>query len=126
MYFAIALPIITFKHVGFGFFCKLCEETTYTFSVLEIIQIQTEFIKMQKKNWKLKLGIGLIILSIPIFLSLPLIPFLNLESQEKITLTTILFISAEILFWSGGLLLGKELFSKYKGYLNPTNWGKKK
>lgn len=82
--------------------------------------------KMQKKNWKLKLGVVLIIVSVPIFLSLPLIPFFNLESNEKITLTTVLFITAEIVFWSGGLLVGKEMFSKYKGYLNPKNWIKKK
>ena len=32
----------------------------------------------------------------------------------------------EISFWSGGILLGKELFSKYKALMNPVNWFKKK
>ncbi len=77
---------------------------------------------MQKKNWKLKLGLIFIIVSIPLFLSLPLIPFLDLEGNQKITLTSIVFISAEIIFWSGGLLVGKELFQKYKTRLNPKNW----
>lgn len=80
---------------------------------------------MQKKNWKLKLGLILIIVSIPLFLALPFIPFLDLENKHKITLTTIVFISAEVLFWSGGLLVGKELFTKYKTRLNPKNWFKK-
>lgn len=31
----------------------------------------------------------------------------------------------EIVFWSGGLLAGKELFSRYKKQLNPVNWFKK-
>jgi hypothetical protein len=80
---------------------------------------------MRKKNWKLKLGLILIIISIPLFLSLPIIPFLHLESNQKITLTSIIFISAEIIFWSGGLLVGKELFQKYKSKLNPKGWFKK-
>ena len=81
---------------------------------------------MNKKNWKLKLGLVLMIVSVPVFLSLPLVPFLNIDGKAKITLTTIIVIIGEILFWSGGLLLGKELFSKYKSYLNPTTWFKKK
>jgi hypothetical protein len=28
-------------------------------------------------------------------------------------------------FWAGGLLVGKELFTKYKNRLNPKNWFKK-
>ena len=80
---------------------------------------------MQKKNWQLKFGLILIIVSIPLFLSLPLIPFLKLESSQKITITTVVFIAAEVLFWSGGLLVGKELFQKYKSKLDPRNWFKK-
>ena len=81
--------------------------------------------RMKKKNWKLRLGLILIIISIPLFLSLPFIPFLNLESNKLLTITTVIFISAEVLFWSGGLLVGKELFQKYKTRLNPKNWFKK-
>jgi len=30
------------------------------------------------------------------------------------------------MFWSGGFLVGKEILSKYKSYLNPKNWFNKK
>jgi hypothetical protein len=80
---------------------------------------------MKKYNWKIKLGAVLIIFSAPIFLSLLLIPFLNIENKVKISLSTIIFIIGEIVFWSGGLLVGKELFNKYKSYFNPKNWFKK-
>ena len=47
--------------------------------------------------------------------------------KAKIVITTITFVAAEVLFWSGGLLLGKEMFDKYKEKLNPANWfGRKK
>lgn len=65
------------------------------------------------------------VLAVPMFLFLPVIPFLDLDNKTKISLSTVLFIIAEITFWSGGLLVGKELFSKYKSYFNPKNWFKK-
>ena len=81
---------------------------------------------MKNKNWKFKLGLSLVILSVPVFLLLPIIPFLDIENSQKVLATTIIIIVAEVIFWSGGLLLGKELFTKYKSYLNPKYWFKKK
>ncbi len=79
-----------------------------------------------KYNWKFKLGMSILALSILLFLSLPVIPFLALDGKAKITITTIVFITAEVTFYGGGFLVGSELFSKYKSYLNPTSWFKKK
>ncbi|NQU31963.1 MAG: transporter suffix domain-containing protein [Bacteroidetes bacterium] len=81
---------------------------------------------MKNTNWKVKLGIILMIVSIPLFLAVFLIPFLSIDGKLKITLTTILLIVAEVIFWGGGLLVGKELFTKYKAHMNPKNWFKKK
>ncbi len=81
---------------------------------------------MKNANWKIKTGIILMIVSIPVFLVAFLVPFLNIDGKQKVTFTTILLIVAEVLFWSGGLLVGKELFTKYKSYMNPKNWFKKK
>jgi len=78
------------------------------------------------KNWKFKTGIFLIILSTLLFISLLAIPFLNFTGKTKITITTVTLVLAEIMFWSGGILLGKELFNKYKSYFNPSNWFRKK
>lgn len=81
---------------------------------------------MEKKSWKLKVGISIMVLSVVLFLSLPVIPFLEIDNKTKISLSTVLFVIAEITFWGGGVLVGKELFSKYKSYFNPKNWFKKK
>lgn len=81
---------------------------------------------MGKNNWKIRLGIMLMVISVPLFLFIPVVPFLNIDNKTKISITTILIVIGEITFWSGGLLVGKELFSKYKSYFNPKNWFKKK
>jgi hypothetical protein len=75
-----------------------------------------------KKTIKFKAGIILIMVSVIFFLSIPVVPFLDLERGVKITVSTVLLVLGELTFWSGGLLLGKELFAKYKSYLNPKNW----
>ncbi len=79
-----------------------------------------------QKTWKFKLGIVLLIVCVIAFLSIPVVPFLSLENSVKITLSTILFVVGEVAFWVGGILLGKELFTKYKAYMNPKNWFKAK
>lgn len=81
---------------------------------------------MKKNNWKFKLGLFLILLSIPIFISLLIIPFLKIDGKVKISISTVTIIIAEVVFWTGGLLVGKEMFSKYKSYLNPKKWFRKK
>jgi len=79
-----------------------------------------------QKNRKFKTGLALVILSTLLFLSLLVIPFLDMQSTIKIKLSTVAFVLGEITFWTGGILLGKELFGKYKSYFNPMNWFKKK
>lgn len=77
-------------------------------------------------NWQIKLGILLILLSGIAFATMLFIPILNIESRHKVIGSTIAFILMEILFWVGGLLVGKELFTKYKNYLNPIKWFRRK
>ena len=81
---------------------------------------------MKNKNWKIKLGIFLMIFSGVFFFMLLIIPFMNFDAKAKVTMSTVSVVIGEIVFWSGGLLVGKELFTKYKSYLNPVNWFKKK
>jgi hypothetical protein len=79
-----------------------------------------------QKNWKFKTGIALIIISTFLFTSLLAVPFLEVDGKTKLTITTVVIVFMEITFWVGGFLLGKELLNKYKAYLNPINWFKKK
>lgn len=81
---------------------------------------------MIKKDWKFKTGSSLVIASILFFFAIPVIPFLDIEKKIKVILSTSTLVIAEIMFYSGGFLLGKQLFDKYKSLLNPKNWFIKK
>jgi hypothetical protein len=54
-----------------------------------------------------------------------IIPLFDLPTKTKVIASTTSLILMEIVFWSGGLLVGKELFTKYKKRINPGNWFKK-
>ncbi len=75
-----------------------------------------------KKNRLIKLGILLILLSGVAFAIMLTNPFLDLENKYKVIGSSAAFIAMEVLFWAGGLLVGKELFTKYKSWLNPVKW----
>lgn len=74
------------------------------------------------KNWQIKLGIFLMIFSGVFFAATFIIPLFDLPAKTKVIASTTSLILMEVVFWSGGLLVGKELFAKYKNRLNPKNW----
>ena len=55
-----------------------------------------------------------------------IVPLLSFPAKTKVILATASFIMMEIVFWTGGLLVGKELFVRYKRQLNPVNWFSKR
>lgn len=55
-----------------------------------------------------------------------IIPLFELPSKTKVIGITTSLVLMEVVFWAGGLLVGKELFIKYKQNLNPGKWFKKK
>jgi hypothetical protein len=77
------------------------------------------------KNLQIKLGIFLMIFSGVFFAATFIIPLFDLPTKTKVIASTASLILMEIVFWSGGLLVGKELFTKYKNRMNPKNWFKK-
>jgi hypothetical protein len=83
-------------------------------------------INWKRRNWKFKLGLVLLLISMVSFAFVIIIPGMELSRSAKITFTSISFVVAEVSFYTGGFLLGKELFKKYKALLNPLNWFKKK
>jgi hypothetical protein len=84
--------------------------------------------RMQKNNnhLRIKLGIFLMVFSGVFFALTIIIPLLELPAKTKVVAATASFIMMEVVFWSGGLLVGKELFTRYKKQLNPMNWFNKR
>jgi hypothetical protein len=64
-----------------------------------------------------RLGLILIVLSFLPWVAIPfVVPFLPLSAAQKATSVPLLLILAEILFWLGVLLVGKEVAQRYRQY----------
>ncbi len=68
----------------------------------------------------MKLGIFMMIFSGVFFAATLIIPLLDLPVKTKVIAATTSLILMEVVFWGGGLLVGKELLTKYKHRLNLT------
>lgn len=87
--------------------------------------MDNESIAIEKKPIHYKIGIGLLIVSLLSWL-IPLIaPFTPFPTKVKAVIITGGIVFAEVMFWGGVLLVGKEVAIKFKSYLNPKNWRKK-
>ncbi|MCY7274119.1 MAG: transporter suffix domain-containing protein [Phormidesmis sp. CAN_BIN44] len=66
-----------------------------------------------------KLGIGLILVSFLPWIAVAVVPFLGASIAQKSVLIPVLFVSAELIFWIGILIVGKEVAERYRRWLNP-------
>jgi hypothetical protein len=78
------------------------------------------------KRFRIKAGIFLMIFSGVFFGLSIIIPMLDFNPRLKVAGVTGSLILMEAVFWTGGLLVGKELFARYKSNLNPVRWFKRK
>lgn len=81
---------------------------------------------MTGKERRIKWGIFLMIFSGVFFATTLIIPVLDFPVKTKVIASTTSLILMEAVFWLGGILVGKELYMKYKKQLNPKNWFNKK
>ena len=78
------------------------------------------------QKFKLRLGIILIIISVLIFLTLFVIPFVGIDLKFKLSIATALAVAGEVFYWIGVLLVGKEAWKRYKAFLKSGSWLEKK
>ena len=79
---------------------------------------------MNKKNWKIKAGIVILIFSLLMTPALILTAFLHVDAKTKVAITSTLIIIGNVTFYGGGFLVGKEIFTRYKTRINPREWFK--
>ncbi|MED5017979.1 transporter suffix domain-containing protein [Paenibacillus chibensis] len=79
----------------------------------------------KNKSFLYKLGIVLLLLSLSLWLVPFIIPFTPLPLKLKAGVITGSLVVAEVIFWIGAVLVGKEAAARFKAYLNPAHWRKR-
>ena len=77
---------------------------------------------MDKKKLKFRLGIILISVSVTFFLIIFVLPFVSMNIKVKGILITTLVVVGEVSFWVGTLLIGKDVYLKFKEKLKSGEW----
>jgi hypothetical protein len=69
---------------------------------------------MNIRKWKFRFGIVVIMISILIFFILFALPFLSMDVKTKLALTPVLLVAGEVMFWGGIVLIGKDVYLRFK------------
>lgn len=85
----------------------------------------TDHTNKHKKAVLLKVGTGLIVIAILLYISTLIIPFLPMQPPQKVGLVAGALIAGEVFFWFGALFVGKEVVAKVRSRFNPKNWKNK-
>ncbi|MFJ7829299.1 transporter suffix domain-containing protein [Peribacillus sp. NPDC097284] len=83
-------------------------------------------LKKERKKKYYKIGMVLLMLSLLTWLIPVVAPFTPFSTNTKAMIIGGAIIIAEIMFWVGAILVGKEVAARYKSYLHPKNWRKKR
>ena len=81
---------------------------------------------MPKPELLTTVAIILIVLSCILFGLIFVVPFLPLTLAQKGIVITVLVIGMEISWWAGVAIVGKQVITKYRKYLNPRLWFSRK
>jgi hypothetical protein len=73
-----------------------------------------------------KIGMILIILSFIVWVTPLGIPFLPITGKMKAISITSALVIAEVLFWVGALMVGKEAARRIRTSFNPKNWKRRR
>jgi len=63
-----------------------------------------------------RVGVLLMVTSLPLWLLLPVLPFLGISIAAKVIATTGVIVVAELMFWGGAALAGPGAVQRLKGW----------
>lgn len=69
-----------------------------------------------------KIAAILVVLSFVLYGLIFVVPFLPLTFAQKAVVIPVLVVTGEVTWWIGVAIVGKQVVSKYRKYLNPCNW----
>jgi hypothetical protein len=70
-------------------------------------------------------GVVLLVLSVVLWLPLPILPFLPIDGADQLAIAGGLVISAEVAFWTGAALAGPEAARRIRSWWRRSDRGPK-
>ncbi len=64
-------------------------------------------------------GIALMVFAVLMWVAVPAVLLLPLSGAQKVWATSALLVAGEVAFWVSAAVLGREVFRRYRGRLDP-------
>jgi hypothetical protein len=68
------------------------------------------------------LGLALFVVAVLFWVAAPAVLLTPLSAAQKAWTSSALLVLGEVAFWTAALVLGREIFRRYKRFLNPRGW----
>jgi hypothetical protein len=79
------------------------------------------------ERWKVWAAIlGALVIPTLLWAAVPVVALLPLAGEHKVWVSGGLVVAAEAVFWVSALLLGREAVRRYRRYLDPRTWSRKR
>ena len=79
--------------------------------------------RASKKAGRVRLlGIALLVAAVLFWVAAPAVVFAPLSAGQKVWAGSALLVLGEVAFWAAALVLGREVFRRYRRFLDPRNW----
>lgn len=68
------------------------------------------------------LGIGLLVAAVLFWVLAPAVILTPLSATQKVWTGSAFLVLGEVAFWASAVVLGREVFRRYRRYLDPRGW----
>ena len=68
------------------------------------------------------LGIALLVAAVVFWVAVPAVLLIPLSAEQKVWTGSAFVVLGEVAFWAAALVLGREVFRRYRTFLDPRGW----
>jgi ABC-type uncharacterized transport system permease subunit len=84
---------------------------------------EIEGLRGSKKTGRTRLlGIGLLVAAVLFWVAAPAVLLIPLSAEQKVWMGSAFLVLGEVAFWVSAVVLGREVFRRYRSVLDPRRW----
>lgn len=73
-------------------------------------------------RWTRLVGIVLLVVAVLFWVAAPAVVFTPLSGAQKVWTGSAFLVLGEVAFWVAAVVLGREVFRRYRKFLDPRGW----
>ena len=84
---------------------------------------EIEGLRDSKKSGRTQfLGLVLLVAAVVFWVAAPAVLLIPLSAEQKVWMGSAFLVLGEVAFWASAVVLGREVFRRYRSVLDPRRW----